>query len=89
MSYSTHLLKLQLFQLILPSVISALKRLAYLKREREERKEKEEDKRPKRKGKIAKSRFQIREVCYPQGVIIELYIHHQSLPLITTFIMHI
>ena len=85
MSYSTYPIKLQLFQLIFPIVISALKGLANLKkREREKKKEREKKRKrtkgPKRKERQPSPYSQIREVCYPQGAIVELDIHHHSSP---------
>ena len=50
MSYSTYPIKLHLFQLILPTVISALKGLADLKKERK-RKERGQKSQRKRKEK--------------------------------------
>ena len=69
-------LKLQLFQLILPTVISALKGLADLKK----RKIKERRKKSQKEKKD--NQVLIREVCYPQGANVGLDIHHQSSPLI-------
>ena len=86
MSYSTYPIKLQLFQLILPIVISALKGLADLKKEEKEKKRKR-TKGPKRKEIQPSPCYQIREVCYSRGAIVELDVHHQSSPLITTFIL--
>jgi len=57
MSYSTYLIKLQIFQLILPTIISALKGLADLKieRERERKKERGQKVPMQKKRKTAKS----------------------------------
>jgi len=63
MSYSTYPIKLQLFWLILPIAISALKGLVDLKMERKEKKkekernEKKEDKKSPKKRKTTKSLF--------------------------------
>jgi len=49
MCYSTYLIKLQLFQLILPTVISALKGLADLKKRKKREKRKERGQKSQKK----------------------------------------
>jgi len=74
--------------LILPIAISALKGLADLKKEREKKRKKKREKgkergqksQTKRKDRQLNPYSQIREVCCPQGAIVELDIHHHSSP---------
>jgi len=60
--------------LILPTFISALKGLAVIKKEK--KKERGQKSECKRKERQPSPYSQTREVCYPQGAIVELDIHH-------------
>jgi len=77
MSYSTYPIKLQLHQLILPTVNIELKGMDDLQKEREKDRRKEKNKERgqksqcKRKERQPNPFSQIREVCYPQGAIVE------------------
>ena len=72
MSYSTYPIKLQLFQLMLPTSTSALKGLAdlYLKND-DKKKERGQKSQCKRNERQPSPYSHIREVCYPQGAIVE------------------
>jgi len=83
-SFSTYSIKLQLFQLILPTTISALKGLA-VKKNKKRRKRTKVPKKKKRKQPSPS--LQNREVSYPQGAIVKLDIHHQLSPHIITIIL--
>ena len=51
------------------------------------RKERGQKSEYKRKERQPSPYSQIREVCYPQGASVELDVHYQLSPLITTFIL--
>jgi len=82
-SYSTYPIKLNIFQLILSIVISALKGWLILKkREKKERGQKSQYKRKERQPSF----FRLGSYVIPNAIV-ELDIHHLLSPLIVTIIL--